>query len=651
MKSISFLSTFSRLSGIVILALISACGGGGGSGSTGAGGGGGTTSGTLIGGSIQGKTLNFTGNVSTLAGIATTETFKTPESITNDGTNFYITDPEAYVVRKVDMMTGTVTVFAGTPFLPTTFYFPTCITNVAGYLYVCDIDRIRKISLATAEVTTLVGPISGAQAPFFSGITSDGTNLYATDRAHGRIYKIVISSRVISVFAGGGTGISKDGIGIAARFDILLSSITNDGAYLYVVDDFGKAIRKIEIATASVTTLTTGFTSYLLGNLATDGANLYITSSNFHLIQKMDTTTGALTVLAGTSGLAGHVDGIGTTAQLSYPKVVIKIANDLYFVDTGSAPPVRKLELATNTVVSLLPGAAASKDGIGTQARFSEPRHMTTDGLNLYVAEYRDHTIRMINIATAAVTTLAGLSGNPGTTDDTGSAARFNAPTGITTDGVNLYVTEQQRLRKIVIATGAVSTIPIPISPSMLLAGITTDGTYLYVADYGNYVILKIVITTNQMSVFAGVTGVSGDVDGPGNLARFRRPLALTTDGSFLYVSDVVIGSIRRIDLNSSVVSTIARNSQPLTINYFGVEYGLTTDGTYLYTADSSLHTIRKINLSTGAVSGVAGTFGQSGEINGNASTARFLMPYGITTDGSRLYVSTQLGATIRAIE
>ena len=641
---------------MVLLAALQGCGDGdGNSNSTSKGGDKvGTSSQLLVGGSIQGTPLNLSGNVSTLAGIAATETFRSPESLASDGTYLYITDPEASVVRKVDMATGAISIFAGTPFLPTTFLRPTGITYVGGYLYVCDIDRILKINVATAEVTTLVDKIVFGRSYIFSDITSDGINLYATNREGSRIHKIVISSGVISVFAGGGTkrtGASRDGIGTAAIFDFFIGGITNDGTYLYVVDDFGRAIRKIEIATATVTTLASGFTLSFQGNLTTDGTHLYITSTNYHLIQKMDTTTGVFAVLAGTSGLAGNVDDVGTAARLSFPRGVIQIASELYFVDTGSMPPVRKLDLATNAVTNLVADAAASKDGIGIQARFAEPRHITTDGLNLYVADYRDHTIRMINIATAAVTTLAGSPGNPGTIDGIGSDARFSAPTGITTDGINLYITEPQNIRKVVITSGTVSTLPLSASTNMALAGITTDGMNLYVADYGNYIILKIAINTNQVSIFAGATGMAGDVDGPGTTARFRKPLALTTDGSYLYASDTSNGTIRRIDLNSSTVSTIARNAQPSTVNYFGVEFGLTTDGSYLYTTDSTLHTIRKINLATGAVSIVAGAFGRNSEIDGSASTARFLMPYGITTDGSRLYVSTQLGATIRAIK
>ena len=63
-------------------------------------------------------------------------------------------------------------------------------------------------------------------------------------------------------------------------------------------------------------------------------------------------------------------------------------------------------------------------------------------------------------IATGVVTTLAG-SGVAGAADGTGTAATFNRPYGITTDGTNLYVadTGNNKIRQIVIATGVVSSL------------------------------------------------------------------------------------------------------------------------------------------------------------------------------------------------
>ena len=59
--------------------------------------------------------------------------------------------------------------------------------------------------------------------------------------------------------------------------------------------------------------------------------------------------------------------------------------------------------------------------------------------------------IRRIVIATGAVTTLAGTGSSGNAIDDTGTAARFKVPTGITSDGIDLYVTDKSNhlIRKI----------------------------------------------------------------------------------------------------------------------------------------------------------------------------------------------------------
>ena len=94
---------------------------------------------------------------------------------------------------------------------------------------------------------------------------------------------------------------------------------------------------------------------------------------------------------------------------------------------------------------------SGSTDATGTNAKFRSPNGITTDGTNLYVSEHNNQTIRQIVISSGVVTTLAGTVGTPGSTDATGTSARFNNPRGITTDGTNLYVAERTNdtIRKI----------------------------------------------------------------------------------------------------------------------------------------------------------------------------------------------------------
>ena len=57
-------------------------------------------------------------------------------------------------------------------------------------------------------------------------------------------------------------------------------------------------------------------------------------------------------------------------------------------------------------------------------------------------------------------------------------------------------------------------------------------------ADFGNHLIRKIVISTGAVTTVAG-TGSSGSANGTGTSASFNRPIGITTDGINLYVGDV----------------------------------------------------------------------------------------------------------------
>ena len=66
---------------------------------------------------------------------------------------------------------------------------------------------------------------------------------------------------------------------------------------------------------------------------------------------------------------------------------------------------------------------------------------MTTDGTSLYVTD--NHMIRKIVIASGVVTTIAGTADEDGDTNGLGAVARFKDPRGITSDGAKLYIADE----------------------------------------------------------------------------------------------------------------------------------------------------------------------------------------------------------------
>ncbi len=226
--------------------------------------------------------------------------------------------------------------------------------------------------------------------------------------------------------------------------------------------------------------------------------------------------------------------------------------------------------LNLSPTVSTFAGTASTffLDGAGAAARFQLPYGIVSDATNLYVADTYNNAIRKIVIATGTVTTLAGSpAGSPGAADSTGTAATFDGPQGITTDGTNLYVVDvnNNKIRKIVIATGAVSSLtgvattagsPGAADGTGTAAtfngpqGITTDGANLYVSDSGNNKIRKIEIATGAVSSLTGAAntaGTPGGADGAGTAATFNGPQGITTDGVSLYVADTWNNTIRKI--------------------------------------------------------------------------------------------------------
>jgi len=111
----------------------------------------------------------------------------------------------------------------------------------------------------------------------------------------------------------------------------------------------------------------------------------------------------------------------------------------------GGAIQGTQLSLAGN--ITTLAGYMPSADGTGAAAAFSSPSSIATDGINLYVTDWGNSTIRKIVIATGAVSTSAGTAGTFASANATG----FSGPMGITTDGTNLYVTDTDNsiIRKI----------------------------------------------------------------------------------------------------------------------------------------------------------------------------------------------------------
>ena len=310
-------------------------------------------------------------------------------------------------------------------------------------------------------------------------------------------------------------------------------------------------------------------------------------------------------------------------------------------------------------------GEGGSTDGAVNDARFYGPRSVAIDNSgNFLVADGGNHSIRKITPA-GVVSTFAGDPRFAGTADGTGSAARFERPSGIALDPWgNIYVSDDDAptIRKITPA-GEVSTFAG--SPDAYgstdgigsaarftsIYGVAADSLgNVYVADTLNYTIRKIT-PDGSVSTFAGSAELSGSTDGVGSDARFGYPSGVAVDRSGnVFVADAQNSVIRKITPDRRV-TTIAGSA-----GLIGDADGVGSDARFVspsgiavdlagnvYIGDPDAHMIRKITPSL-MVSTLGGVGGSQGQTDGTGSAARFRFPWGVVVDSTGNLFVAELG-------
>ena len=261
-------------------------------------------------------------------------------------------------------------------------------------------------------------------------------------------------------------------------------------------------------------------------------------------------------------------------------------------------------------VTTLAGSSSGNTNGTGTAAKFNSPSGVAVDSSgHVYVGDYNNHRIRKISPA-GVVTTFAGSSS--GYMDGTGTAAQFNRPSGVAVD----------------------------------------SSGYVYVADTFNHRIRKI-SPTGVVSTLAGSS--SGYMDGTGTAAQFNNPSGVAVDSSGnVYVADRINHRIRKID-STGVVTTLAGSTSTGdddgtgTAAKFNQPYGVAVDSSgHVYVADRINHRIRKISP-TGVVTTLAGS--SSGYMDGTGTAAQFSWSAGVAVDSSgHVYVADSNNHRIRKI-
>ena len=309
--------------------------------------------------------------------------------------------------------------------------------------------------------------------------------------------------------------------------------------------------------------------SFPMGLDTRDGF-LYFAENGKHRVRTLNLESGVISTFAGTGFNGNGGDGgPGPLARLNAP-TDIYVEGDTAFVT--EYPRVRALDTGTGVISTYAGNIFRDWAPDGTHmagtGSLMIPFSIVADDEYIYVTELDSHRIRRINRTTRIISTIAGGGGTGGFDSDGRPAtdAYLLLPKGLALRDSLLYVAEEigHRIRVINLNTGIINTVAGdgsigdggdggPARNAQLNGPIDIElwGDSLLIADrYANRI--RIVDLKSQMiGSFAGVGGpggFSGD-DGPARNARFDSPAGLTRQGDLLYVSDRFNNRVREITL------------------------------------------------------------------------------------------------------
>jgi hypothetical protein len=594
------------------------------------------------------------------------------------------------------------------------FAFPSSVAvDTNGNIYVADTVNctIRQMTPVGTNwvVTTLAGLAgctgtndgTGSAARFYfpNGVAVDGAgNLYVADTGNHTIREVTPlgTNWVVTTLAGlAGSAGTNDGPGNGAQFNEPAAVAVDSAGNVYVADTANDTIRKVT-PSGVVTTLAglagspgsangTGNAArfnFPFGLTVDTNGNVYVADSANDTIRKV-TSAGVVTTLAGLAGNMGSANGTGGGARFYYPYGVSADTNgNIYVADSGNNNIRKVTSTGVVTTLAGLAGSSGTNNGTGSAARFYFPCGVAVDHSgNVYVADTGNNTIRKVT-PTGVVTTLAGLEWNEGSTDATGSAARFYSPCGVAMDmNGSVYVGDNDTIRKVtpVGANWVVTTLVGQAGVAGSADGTNSAARFtgpsfmtmdnagnLYLSDEQSDTIRKVApVGTNWVvTTLAGQAGVAGSADGTNSAARFNWPASAAVDSAGnLYVAEFRNCTIRKVTPVGTnwVVTTLAgragfagsadgTNSAAL---FNGPNAAVVDINGNIYVADSVNNTIRKVTPvgTNWVVTTLAGRAGFAGSADGTNSAARFSWPTCLAVDmAGNLYVSDELNDTMRKV-
>ncbi|MCE9637950.1 MAG: hypothetical protein K8T90_19795 [Planctomycetes bacterium] len=459
-----------------------------------------------------------------------------------------------------------------------------------------------------------------------------------------------------------------------------------------------------------------------------DGS-IYISDTGNQVIRRV-ATDGTITTYAGSAGLIGYEgdDGPATGARFDHPSGIDVDPNGNLYVCDRDNSVIRVIPSATPGDLPLpvdaytLPrrtrGGIPAKGMAGTIATYAGsgtlgfngndlpsrdtdlywPQDVAVDPANglVHFLDWNNHRIRRVN-DDGTITTVVG-SGYLGDDTGDGDSVAMNHPTDIAFDPLvgDLWIAAWHTDKILRLDSGTQQIVymaggkrgfagdggPANLAQLNLASSVKFDASgNWYIADEANRRVRFVNRQTNVITTIAGTgfatdaTHILGD-GGPAVSATLNFPvgqsaqpggrICLDPTERFLYIADTDNHRVRRIDLQTGIITTIAGTGSKTDSMHAKGDGALATDATLsspvdvdcdsagnVYVADRDNDSVRKIAITTGVITTIAGGNGKgyAGD-GGEAAAAQLDRPCGIFVQRNtgRLFVADTYNGVIRVI-
>ena len=328
----------------------------------------------------------------------------------------------------------------------------------------------------TAKGTLVRGPLplqAPAAAPrtglrFPGKVAHDPARglIAVSDTGHNRIVLLDGSGAVRDIIGAGDPARRDGGFGEAALLGPQGVAFWKDA--LWIADTGNHRLRRADLDARELHTV--GGPLRSPWDVAPYDEILVIAMAGTHQLWGYDARYDRTGLVAG-SGREGIVDGPAVEAELAQPSGVAALGRLLGFVDAESSSlrvlaPAERGGVEVATVVGDGLFDWGDRDGSIGEARLQHPTGITAIDHGFVVSDTYNHRLRRVLIETGTVATIAG--SEPGFRDGVGAEARFSEPGGVARIGDVLIVadTGNHALRRVDLASGAVtSLLPIGLEP------------------------------------------------------------------------------------------------------------------------------------------------------------------------------------------